>query len=117
MERLSQPSTIDRMRSALFLLTWFACAAALAQTPPLVQDNPAADPRQNQKVEHLHAEDNAVVIDEVRYAGQTQSTTVKPKNGMPAYEIQPTTPERQQLRDDRKGNTGAGARVWNVFQF
>jgi hypothetical protein len=105
------------MRPGYFLLTWFACAAAFAQAPALVQDNPPADPRQNQKVEHLHAEDSAVVIDEVRYAGQVQSTTVKPKDGMPAYEIQPSTPERQQLRDDRKGNVGAGARVWNVLQF
>ncbi len=105
------------MRLAFFLLTSFAAAAAFAQAPALVQENPVSDPRQNQKVEHLRAEDNAVVIDEVRYAGQTQSTTVKPKNGMPAYEIQPSTPDRQQLRDDRKGNTGAGARVWNVLQF
>jgi hypothetical protein len=105
------------MRSGYLLLTWFACAAAFAQAPALVQDNPPADPRRNQKVERLHTEDSDVAIDEVRYAGQTQSTTVQPKNGMPAYEIQPPTPDRQRLQDDRRGNTGAGARVWNVFQF
>ena len=105
------------MRAAYFLLTSFACTCALAQTPPpLVQDSPPLEPRKNQAVEHLRAEDSAVVIDEVRYAGQTQSTTVTPKNGMPAYEIQPATPHTQRIGDDRRGNQ-RGARVWTVFQF
>jgi hypothetical protein len=41
-----------------------------------------------------------VVIDEVRYAGQTESIKVQPKGRAPAYEVQPT-----------------GRRVWNVLSF
>jgi len=61
-------------------------------------------------------EDNAVAIDEVRYAGQTESVTVQPKDGLPAYEIQPPTPSRQGTADSRRGAAG-GDRVWNVFSF
>ena len=43
----------------------------------------------------------ATLIDEVRYAGQTQSITVQPKGGARAYEVQP----------------GSGQRVWNVLNF
>jgi hypothetical protein len=81
-----------------------------------VQDSPPLDPKKNQKIEHIHVEDSAVTIDEVRYAGQTQSVTVQPKNGLPAYEIQPVTPGRERARDDGRGPVGA-ARVWNVLAF
>jgi hypothetical protein len=101
------------MRPGLFLLTAFACASCLAQT---VQESPPLEAKKNQKIEHLHAEDSAVKIDEVRYAGQTQSITVQPKDGMPAYEIQPVTPARQRTRDDGRSSAG-GERVWNVLAF
>jgi hypothetical protein len=104
------------MRSGFLLLSSLACAAALAQTPPLVQESQPLDPKKNQKVERIHVEDNAVKIDEVRYAGQTQSVTVQPKDGMPAYEIQPPTPLRQRVDDGRRGTVG-GERVWNVLAF
>jgi hypothetical protein len=101
----------------LVLLATLACARALAQAPaPLVQESQPLDPKKNQKIERIHVEDSAVKIDEVRYAGQTQSVTVQPKDGLPAYEIQPPTPGRQRVRDDRRGTTG-GERVWNVFAF
>jgi hypothetical protein len=93
-----------------------ACAIARAQTPPLVQEPQPLEGRKNQKVERIHIEDTAVKIDEVRYAGQTESITVQPKDGLPAYEIRPTTPSRQRIDDNRRGTTG-GERVWNVFSF
>ncbi|HUR90156.1 MAG TPA: hypothetical protein VMZ74_13795 [Ramlibacter sp.] len=93
-----------------------ASAAAFAQVPQ-PQDSQAADPRKNQKIERIHVEDNAVKIDETRYAGQTENVTVQPKDGMPAYEIVPSTPARPQVYDSRKGNTTGGERVWNVFSF
>ena len=104
------------MRAALpaFLLA-VAASGAFAQAP-LVQESQPLDPKKNQKVERLHAEDSAVSIDEVRYAGQTQSVTVQPKDGLPAYEIQPVSPSRQRL-DDTRGGLAGGARVWNVFAF
>lgn len=107
------------MRSGfLVLLATLACARAIAQTaaPPLVQESQPLDPKKNQKIERIHVEDKAVSIDELRYAGQTQSVTVKPKDGLPAYEIQPPTQGRDRVRDDRRGTTG-GDRVWDVFHF
>jgi hypothetical protein len=100
---------------ALALLAAF-CGSALAQAAPRLDEPAPADPRKNQKVERLHTEDSAVAIDEVRYAGQTESITVRPKDGLPEYEIQPSSPARQRLDDSRRGNAG-GERVWNLFHF
>jgi len=110
------------MRSRLLVLAaLLACAAASAQTvaaPPLVQESQPLDPRQNQKVEHIHLEDSGSVIDEVRYGGQTQSITVQPKANVPEYEIQPTDLARSRPADHRGGLSGAqGQRVWNLFRF
>jgi hypothetical protein len=91
--------------------------ALLAISPAVfAQDAPksATDPRQNQKIERIHVEDSAVKIDEVRYGSQTQSITVQPKDGLPAYEIVPPNPARARI-DDRRGTSGD--RVWNVFSF
>jgi len=85
----------------------FVSAAAFAQAP-LVQESQPLDPKKNQKVERIHVEDGKVVIDEVRYAGQTESVTVQPKDGLPAYEIRPPSPA---------GAKPGGERVWNVFSF
>ncbi|ROZ76644.1 hypothetical protein [Ramlibacter sp. WS9] len=90
----------------LLLLPLVACTALAAQPAPapapapLVAEQATPDGRKNQKVELIRVEDDAVVIDEVRYAGQTESIKVQPKGRAPAYEIQPT-----------------GRRVWNVFSF
>ena len=54
----------------------------------------------------------------MRYAGQTQSVTVKPKSGLPAYQIQPTDMARSRPGDHRDGLSSAtGQRVWNVLDF
>jgi hypothetical protein len=98
--------------SALVLLA----AAAHSQTAPVVQEPQPLDPKKNQKIERIHVEDSAVKIDEVRYAGQTQSITVQPKGDMPAYEILPANPARASAGDARRNTTG-GERVWNVFSF
>jgi hypothetical protein len=103
------------MRPGFLLLTCFACASALAQAPAMVQESPPLDSKKNQKIERIHVEDSAVKIDELRYAGQTQNITVQPKDGMPAYEIQPATPSRQNVDDGRK--PVGGERVWNVLAF
>ena len=90
----------------LLLLPLVACTALAAQPAPapapapLVAEQATPDGRKNQKVELIRVEDDAVVIDEVRYAGQTESIKVQPKGRAPAYEVQPT-----------------GRRVWNVFSF
>jgi starvation-inducible outer membrane lipoprotein len=111
------------MRSRyLLLLPLLACTALSAQTQPaaapLVQEPPPAEGRKNQRVERIHVEDTAVVIDEVRYGGQTQSITVQPKANVPEYEIQPTDLGRSRPADNRDGMSSAtGQRVWNVFKF
>jgi hypothetical protein len=97
-----------------FFLFAFVGASAMAQA--LVQESQPLDPKKNQKVERIHVEDNAVAIDETRYAGQTESVTVQPKDGMPAYEILPASPARAQVHDSRRSASG-GERVWNVFSF
>ena len=101
-----------------FMACFFLCANAFAQQaqPLAPQESQGADPRKNQKIERLHTEDGAVAIDEVRYAGQTQSTTVQPKGDMPAYEILPATPGRARTDEGRASGTGL-ERVWNVFSF
>ena len=102
----------------LALAPLLACAAALAQTPPAVQDQPPQDPRQNQKIERIHVEDTAVKIDELRVGGQTQTITVQPKSGLPAYEIVPADSARQRSQDTRDGSGAIGGqRVWNLFKF
>jgi hypothetical protein len=89
-----------------------ACAAVAAQTAPPLEG------RKNQKVEQIRVEDDAVVIEEIRYAGQTQSVTVKPKANMPEYEIQPTDMARSRPGDHRDGLSSAtGQRVWNILKF
>src|SRR4051812_20359987 len=77
-----------RLLALLPLLTYGAVMAQAAPALPAQESQPL-DPRKNQKIEHIHVEDDTVNIDEVRYAGQTQSISVQPKGAMPAYEIQP----------------------------
>jgi len=101
------------MRLIVPAFALLACAAH-AQTAPLVQESQPLEPRKNQKIERIHVEDDAVKIDELRYAGQTQSITVQPKGDMPAYEIVPANPARS--GDSRRDN-GGGERVWNLFRF
>jgi hypothetical protein len=106
----------------LLLLPLLAWTAVSAQTPPppapLVQDPAGLEGRRNQRVERIRVEDEAVVIDEVRYGGQTQSITVQPKAGVPEYEIQPTDLARSRPADARDGMSSAtGQRVWNLFRF
>ena len=101
---------LSRLLLTVFVL---ASAPAFAQAPaaapaaasqsgaqPIERDETPADGRKNQRVERIRHEDGRVIIDELRYAGQTQSIKVQPKNGAPAYEVQP-----------------GGARVWNMLNF
>jgi len=102
------------MRKCLFLIALLA-APAFAQTT--VEREVPVDPRKNQKIEHLHTEDNANRIDEVRVGGQTQSVTVQPKSGAPAYELQPNDQARSRPSESRDGFAERKQRVWNVMGF
>ncbi|MES2786435.1 MAG: hypothetical protein V4684_13305 [Pseudomonadota bacterium] len=103
--------------ASLTLLTT-AASAQQASAAPLVSESQPLEARKNQKVERIRTEDTAVVIDEVRYGGETRSITVQPKGDLPAYEIQPTDMGRSRPADNRDGMSNAnGRRVWNVLSF
>ena len=109
-------------RRFILIVPLFACTAALAQQLPApippVQEAAPLDPRKNQKIEHIHVEDSGAVIDELRYGGQTQSITVKPKADVPEYEINGTNMARTRPSDNRDGLSSAnGQRVWNALKF
>ncbi|WP_305237172.1 hypothetical protein [Rhodoferax sp.] len=77
-----------------------ACGLAWSQTatPPSEAASATAQreapARAQARVEHLQVEDAGARIDEVRVGGETQSITVQPKVGMPAYQVAPKTGER-----------------------
>ncbi len=109
------------MRAIVMLSVLLGLAnTALAQVP-VVAPGPAEplDGRQNQRIERLRHEDAGSRIDEVRVGGQTQSITVQPKvEGVPAYEIQPSSLIRGRPRDAREGlDNPGGQRSWNVLRF
>jgi opacity protein-like surface antigen len=93
-----------------------AAVAAEALAPP--DGAEPLDGRKNQRIERIHVEDNAAAIDELRVGGQTQEVKVKPKNGAPEYEIQPTDLARSRPADNRDGlGSATGQRVWNILHF
>jgi hypothetical protein len=103
------------MRSAVPVLLLLACAASWAQSPA---PQSAAEGRRNQKIQRIVHEDSGNRIEELRYAGQTQSITVQPRGDAPAYEVAPSTPTRGRVADERGGAAaGAGQRFWNVLNF
>ena len=67
--------------------------------------------RKTQKVEILRFEDAGNRVDEVRSGGQTQRITIQPKNGMPAYEVLPASPNTV---NPGAGIGQTGPRVWRI---
>jgi hypothetical protein len=105
------------LRTAVPAALLLACTASWAQAP-VAEPAGNTEGRRNQKVERIVHEDGGTRIEEVRYAGQTQSITVQPKAEVPAYEVAPATPSRDRVADERTGTaTGGGQRYWNVFRF
>jgi hypothetical protein len=100
------------MRKCLLLIALLA-APAFAQTT--IEREGTLDPRKNQKIEHIRTEDKDNRIDEVRVGGQTQSVTVQPKSGAPAYQLQPTDQARSRPGESREGFAERKQRVWNVM--
>ncbi len=76
-----------------------ACGLAWSQSVPPTATASAAGPSEapakaQARIEHIRIEDSGARIDEVRVGGDTQSITVQPKDGMPAYQVAPKTGER-----------------------
>ncbi|WP_180132388.1 hypothetical protein [Rhodoferax sp. BLA1] len=80
----------------LFLLAG-ASQAQTAASPSTPQASPApvaAKEPTEQTTQHIVVEDTATRIDEVRIGSETKSIDVQPKNGMPAYQVEPKSGER-----------------------
>ena len=91
------------MRSALILTLALTCTSfcwAQASAPGQTAANSpqsaasAAPGVIEKRTEHIHVEDTASKIDELRIGGETKTIDVQPKGGMPAYQVAPTTGER-----------------------
>lgn len=109
---------------ALLLLAGLAAAPAHAQSPasPPSATAPAtlvaAAPRTEKRIERLRTEDAGSRVDEVRYGGETQSTTVNTKSGLPEYEIVPANGARNRPQGERDAASGSsGQRVWKLLDF
>ncbi len=106
------------IRRPIAALALALCAplTALAQSAPVapaeVQREPAS-PRD--RIERITHEDSLTRIDEVRVGGQTQSIDVQPKNGAPAYQIQPEAAGSTDSGGKRTGNAGRSS--WRVLDF
>jgi hypothetical protein len=106
------------LRRIIVLAAFVARAAVAADALPPPDGTEVLDGRKNQRIERIHVEDNGASIDELRVGGQTQDVKVKPKNGAPEYEIQPTDLARSRPADNRDGlGSATGQRVWNILHF
>jgi hypothetical protein len=80
--------------------------------------DPAPQGRPEQRIERMTHEDAGSRIDEVRVGGQAESIQVKPKNGAPAYSVDPANLSRSRPGDQRNGLSSAGGRTsWTVLPF
>jgi hypothetical protein len=129
---MSSPKLLVRgLRLAPLALALALPLAVLAQTPPPSSPPPAdaqgqalpdpdkAPSAKNQKIEHLHTQDNNASIDEVRVGGQAQSITVTPNNSKaPPYQVMPNDAQKSQGQGQPDSAPTGGDRVWwNVHKF
>jgi hypothetical protein len=91
------------MRSALFLILALSCLSiswAQAPAPAQAASEQSKPPTSatagavEKRTERIHIEDSGASIDELRVGGETKTIDVKPKGGMPAYQVQPASGER-----------------------
>jgi len=120
------------LRAAALALSCVALSGVLHAQPAPAPATPAAGVpaedaaqrqdqlrgRKDQKIERIHIEDSRNNVDELRYGGQTQSITVKPKGKMPEYEVTPQGNSRSPNVDNQDPSTsGHGPSKWNVMKF
>ena len=96
-----------------------ALAFGLCMALPAGAQTPAESPHERaspgDRIERITHEDKLTRIDEVRVGGQTQSIDVQPKNGAPAYQIQPEAGGTADTGGKRTGNAGRSS--WRVLNF
>lgn len=93
------PFSARALACALPLLLLLGSAAQAQATASPASAQPASPPAsEKQAVEqtrqHIVVEDKSTRIDEVRVGSETKSIDVQPKNGMPAYQVEPKSGER-----------------------
>ncbi len=105
----------SRPLQAALVLGLCTVLPALAQVAPVDSPREPASPRD--RIERITHEDKLTRIDEVRVGGQTQSIDVQPKNGAPAYQIQPDNglSGGQEMGGKRTGNAGRSS--WRILNF
>jgi hypothetical protein len=106
----------SRLLFPLALMAGIALAsAARGQTAPVEQPPQAASPRD--RIERITNEDALTRIDEVRVGGETKSIDVQPKNGAPAYQINPDSngAVTREVGGKRTGNAGRSS--WRILDF
>ena len=94
-------------------------APASAQTPaPGTTPAASADGSPERRIERIRIEDAGARVDELRVGGETQSITVSPKGGMPAYELLPPGTNQGLAAGPRNSSaTSGGTRVWKILGF
>ncbi|MGE0350519.1 hypothetical protein [Hydrogenophaga sp.] len=104
-----------RIPLAALALGLYAALPALAQVAPVDSPREPVSPRD--RIERITHEDKLTRIDEVRVGGQTQSIEVTPKNGAPAYQIQPETAGSAGSETGGKRTGNAGRSSWRILNF
>jgi hypothetical protein len=105
-----------RLLPTLVLLAGLALAsAAQGQTPPVEQQPQTVSPRD--RIERITNEDALTRIDEVRVGGETKSIEVQPKNGAPAYQINPDSSGSVPGEVGGKRTGNAGRSSWRILNF
>lgn len=105
-----------RLLSALALVAGITLAAsAQGQTPPPEQPPQPISPRD--RIERITNEDALTRIDEVRVGGETKSIEVQPKNGAPAYQINPDANGAANSETGGKRTGNAGRSSWRILNF
>ncbi len=105
---------------ALPLLVCLVFAAPVgAQTqPPGSTSAASAESGTERRIERIRIEDAGARVDELRVGGETQSITVSPKGGMPAYELLPSGTNQGVAAGTRNSSAASGGtRVWKILGF
>lgn len=106
---------IRRHPAAALALGLCLALPALAQVAPA--DNPREPASPRDRIERITHEDKLTRIDELRVGGQTQSIEVQPKNGAPAYQIQPDNGNMGAADTGGKRTGNAGRSSWRILNF
>lgn len=94
-----------------------AAAQTPAAAPPANVLDATAPLPASPRIERLTHEDALSRVDELRVGGQTQRIEVQPKNGAPAYQIQPEPAQSAGQDSAAQPNGTAGRSSWRILSF